>query len=65
VRAKRAGTVTSVDADHIKIGDDVYPLRKFVGLNERTCQNQKPIVKVGQKMKKGDVIADGDTRNSV
>jgi DNA-directed RNA polymerase subunit beta len=59
VRAKRAGTVSYVDADRIKIGDDEYVMRKFVGLNERTCQNQKPIVKVGQKMKKGDVIADG------
>ena len=34
-------------------------LRKFVGLNERTCLNQKPIVKIGQKVKKGQVIADG------
>ena len=34
-------------------------LRKFVGLNERTCQNQKPIVKVGDKVEKGQVIADG------
>jgi DNA-directed RNA polymerase subunit beta len=59
VRARRAGTVTRVDADNIKIGDDEYVMRKFVGLNERTCQNQKPIVKVGQKVKKGDVIADG------
>ncbi|MBN2293705.1 MAG: DNA-directed RNA polymerase subunit beta [Pirellulales bacterium] len=59
VRAKRAGTVTSVDARHIEIGADVYKLRKFVGLNERTCQNQKPIVELGQKVAKGDVIADG------
>jgi DNA-directed RNA polymerase subunit beta len=59
VRARRAGTVTAVDANHIKISDDEYVMRKFVGLNERTCQNQKPIVKVGQKVKKGDVIADG------
>ncbi len=36
-----------------------YPLRKFVGLNERTCQNQKPIVNVGDKVEKGQVIADG------
>ena len=34
-------------------------LRKFVGLNERTCQNQKPIVSVGDKVEKGQVIADG------
>ncbi len=33
--------------------------RKFVGLNERTCLNQKPLVKVGQRVKKGQIIADG------
>ena len=59
VRAARKGTVTYVDADRIEIGGDVYPLRKFVGLNERTCQNQKPIVEVGEKVEKGEVIADG------
>jgi DNA-directed RNA polymerase subunit beta len=37
----------------------VHHLRKFVGLNERTCQNQKPIVRPGDKVEKGDVIADG------
>ena len=59
VRAKRAGTVTSVDARHIEIGTDQYKMRKFVGLNERTCQNQKPIVKLGQQVEAGQVIADG------
>lgn len=59
VRARKKGTVTAVDAKKIVIGDDVYELRKFVGLNERTCQNQKPIVKLGQKVEKGEVIADG------
>jgi DNA-directed RNA polymerase subunit beta len=59
VRAKRKGVVTRVDAEHIEIGPDVYKLRKFVGLNERTCQNQKPIVNVGDKIEKGQVIADG------
>ena len=34
-------------------------MRKFTGLNEHTCLNQKPIVRVGQKVKKGDVLADG------
>ena len=34
-------------------------LRKYVGLNERTCLNQKPVVDVGQKVKKGDILADG------
>jgi DNA-directed RNA polymerase subunit beta len=59
VRAKRAGKVTYVDAEKIVIGDDEYHLQKYVGLNERTCQNQKPIVRVGQQVKQGDVIADG------
>ena len=59
IRAKRKGTVSYVDASRIEIGNEVYPLRKFVGLNERTCQNQKPIVQLGHKVEKGDVIADG------
>ena len=59
VRARKKGTVTYVDADRIEIGSEVYPLRKFVGLNERTCQNQKPIIELGQKVEKGDVLADG------
>ena len=59
VRAQRKGVVTRVDAEHIEIGGDVYKLRKFVGLNERTCQNQKPVVQVGDKIEKGQVIADG------
>jgi len=36
-----------------------YNLIKFSGTNQETCFNQKPIVKVGQKVKKGDVLADG------
>jgi DNA-directed RNA polymerase subunit beta len=36
-----------------------YPLRKFMRSNASTCINQKPIVKVGQKIKKGQVLADG------
>jgi DNA-directed RNA polymerase subunit beta len=59
LRARAAGTVSYVDAQRIVVGSDVYQLRKFVGLNERTCQNQKPIVHVGQKLEKGQVIADG------
>jgi DNA-directed RNA polymerase subunit beta len=60
VRAERAGVVTSVDATRILIDNaDEYHLRKFVGLNERTCQNQKPIVKKGQRVKKNQIIADG------
>jgi len=59
IRARRKGTVSHADADRIEIGADVYHLRKFVGLNERTCQNQKPIVRVGDRVEKGQVIADG------
>jgi DNA-directed RNA polymerase subunit beta len=59
LRANKKGTVTYVDAERIEIGSDVYRLTKFKGLNERTCQNQRPIVEVGQKVEKGEVIADG------
>ncbi len=59
LRAKRAGTVSYVDSQRIEIDGDVYWLRKFVGLNERTCQNQKPIVRVGDKVEAGQIIADG------
>jgi DNA-directed RNA polymerase subunit beta len=59
VRARKKGTVSYVDAERIVVGDDVYVLRKYVGLNERTCQNQRPIVTPGQKVEKGEVIADG------
>jgi DNA-directed RNA polymerase subunit beta len=60
VKAKRGGTVTFVDAERLIIDNaDEYVLRKFVGLNERTCQNQKPIVRLHQKVKAGEIIADG------
>ncbi len=60
VRAGSRGVVTSVDADHIVINNtDEYELLKFVGLNERTCLNQKPIVQLGEKVKKGQIISDG------
>ncbi|HWB11934.1 MAG TPA: DNA-directed RNA polymerase subunit beta [Pirellulales bacterium] len=59
VRAKKKGTIGYVDAEKIVIGDETYHLRKYVGLNERTCQNQRPIVSPGQKVEKGEVIADG------
>ncbi len=64
VVAKKAGTVTFVDATMIKVDEHEYPLRKFVGLNERTCLNQRPIVKMGQKVSKGQVIADGAATSS-
>jgi DNA-directed RNA polymerase subunit beta len=65
IKARRSGMVTYVDALRIEIRDkdneyeDEYVLRKFVGLNERTCQNQVPLVNLGQEVKAGDVIADG------
>ncbi len=59
VRARRAGKVTYVDATRIEVGSDHYELRKYHGLNERTCQNQKPIVAMGDKVEKGQIIADG------
>src|SRR5947207_4576597 len=69
VRADKDGTISYVDAERIRIEERdrvvrEYPLRKFVGLNEHTCVNQKRLVKVGQKVKAGQVLADGAaTRN--
>ncbi len=67
VRAENGGTVTDVDATRIVINHtDEYKLAKFTGLNERTCLNQKPVVKLGEKVSKGQVIADGGgTSNGV
>jgi len=59
-KARKAGTVTYVDARRVVIDNaDEYELRKFCKLNERTCLNQKPIVVEGQRVKKGQIIADG------
>ncbi len=60
VRARKTGTVTFVDAGRIVLdGTDEYLLRKFQGLNERTCMNQKPLVSPGQQVSEGEIIADG------
>ncbi len=60
VRARKSGKVTYVDARKIVInGEDVYMLRKYAGLNGSTCENQHPIVQMGQEVEAGDVIADG------
>lgn len=68
VVAKRGGIVESVDAERIVIraeedgegvGVDIYNLVKFERSNQGTCINQRPIVKKGERVKRGDVIADG------
>ncbi len=59
VQSEKAGTVNYVDANIVEVDGKKYPLRKFTGLNERTCLNQKPIVKVGQRVKRGEVLCDG------
>lgn len=67
VKAKKSGTVTSVDSLNIVINEtDEYKLLKYIGLNERTCLTQTPLVNLGDKVKKGQVIADGGgTSNGV
>ncbi len=68
VVAKRSGVVTYVSSEIIRIapdnaedsGDiDEYRLLKFQRTNQDTCFNQKPVVTVGQRVEKGEVIADG------
>jgi DNA-directed RNA polymerase subunit beta len=60
--AEEDSVVEYVDGDKIDVktkdGKKTYELLKFVRSNQSTCINQRPIVKVGQKIKKGDVIAD-------
>ncbi len=65
IKADRAGVVTYVDAKRIVIDNsDEYVMRKNAGLNDKTCLTQKPLVSVGQRVKKGQIIADGPaTRN--
>ena len=72
VVARRSGTVDFVDSQRIvvrvegeteatsrEMGADIYPMTKFKRSNQNTCINQKPIVRVGQKVHKGQVLADG------
>ena len=70
IMAKRAGVVDQVDAQRIVIratedldlgdaGVDIYRMRKFQRSNQNTCINQRPLIKVGQAVSKGEVIADG------
>lgn len=62
--AKNSGIVEQVNGEFIKIRSDggeadEYRLSKFERSNQGTCINQKPIVRKGQQVEKGDVIADG------
>ena len=68
--AKRDGIVDKIDGkrivikaseekDFTKSGVDIYNLQKFKRSNQNTCINQKPLVRVGDKVKSGDIIADG------
>ncbi|MCE8539248.1 DNA-directed RNA polymerase subunit beta [Ruegeria pomeroyi] len=70
IQAKRAGIIDQIDAQRIVIratedlelgdaGVDIYRMRKFQRSNQNTCINQRPLVKVGQQVSKGEVIADG------
>ena len=70
IAARRSGIVDQVDATRIVIrateetdpskpGVDIYRLRKFQRSNQNTCINQRPLVKVGDYVKAGDIIADG------
>ena len=67
ILARHAGVVDSVDANRIVVRvdgsdetlPDIYPLNKFQRSNQSTCFTQKPIVRPGERVKKGDVLADG------
>ncbi len=68
ITARRAGTVAYVSGDQIVVAtkdrdgkevQDRYHLEKFVRSNQATCINQRPLVQSGQKVSKGDVLADG------
>jgi DNA-directed RNA polymerase subunit beta len=70
IMAKRGGIIDQVDAQRIVIratedlelgdaGVDIYRMRKFQRSNQNTCINQRPLVKVGDYVTKGEVVADG------
>ena len=70
IMARRAGVIDQVDAQRIVVratedmepgdpGVDIYRLRKFQRSNQNTCINQRPLVKVGDGVSKGEVVADG------
>ncbi|MFG1466293.1 DNA-directed RNA polymerase subunit beta [Xanthobacter sp. DSM 24535] len=70
IAARRTGVIDQVDATRIvirateesdpsKSGVDIYRLMKFQRSNQSTCINQRPLVRVGDQVRKGDIIADG------
>ncbi len=70
IAARRTGVIDQIDATRIviratedldptKSGVDIYRLMKFQRSNQSTCINQRPLVKVGDRVNKGDIIADG------
>ncbi len=59
VVAQEAGSVKEVQSDRIVVDRIVYPLKKFQRSNANTSINQRPLVELGQKVKAGQVIADG------
>ncbi len=70
IAARRTGVVDQVDSTRIvvrateetdpsKPGVDIYRLRKFQRSNQNTCINQRPLVNVGERVKAGEIIADG------
>jgi DNA-directed RNA polymerase subunit beta len=70
IAARRAGIVDQVDATRIvvrateetdptKPGVDIYRLQKFQRSNQSTCITQRPLVRVGEVVRKGDIVADG------
>ena len=73
VIAENKGTVEKVDSGRIVVRKDmkeisstnsavdIYNLTKYIRSNQNTCMNQKPIVKVGDKIAKGDILADGSS----
>ncbi|MHC4916621.1 MAG: DNA-directed RNA polymerase subunit beta, partial [Planctomycetota bacterium] len=59
VVAEASGTVEYVDALRMRVSGREYLLRKYFGLNDRTCLNQKPIVRAGDRVEKGQVLTEG------
>ncbi|MBU4334609.1 MAG: DNA-directed RNA polymerase subunit beta, partial [Candidatus Omnitrophica bacterium] len=59
VIAKESGVVTKVDASEIVVNETVYPLKNYQRTNANTCIHQTPLVKIGEKIKAGQTIADG------